>query len=154
MIFLCDHRSPCDHRYPDSSVIYPVITDSSVITDNPSKVGQHYKVLFMREWRSLRLNRKRRSRATKGRHLPLESGRSRQHYKVLLMREWRSLRLNRKRRSRATNGRHLPLKSGRSRQRYRVLFYARVAFLAPESQAPLARNELKTLVTVKLLKLS
>ena len=80
---------------------------------------------------------------------PLESGRSRQHYKVLSMREWRSLRLNRKRRSRATNGRHLPLKSGRSRQHYQSTFYARVAFLAPESQASLARNERETLAPQK-----
>ena len=67
--------------------------------------------LFMREWRSLRLNRKRRSRATNGRHLPLESGRSHQHYKVLFMREWRSLRLNRKSSSRATR-RHSQVKNG------------------------------------------
>ena len=31
-------------------------------------------------------------------------------------------------------------------------FYARVAFLAPEPQASLARNERETLVTVKLNK--
>ena len=54
------------------------------------------------------------------------------------------MRLNRKRRSRATRETLAPLQS---------TFYVRVAFLAPESQAPLARNELKTFVTVKLLKL-
>ena len=120
-------------------------------------------------------DRKRRSRATKGRHLPLKSGRSCQHYKVLFMREWRSLRLtasvararttlapqkwafpptlqstlyarvaflapDRKRRSRADERETLAPQKWAFPPTLQSTLYARVAFLAPEPQASLARN--------------